>query len=417
MKTKVTKKTSRTSGVAGNSARKPAGAAHVLIAIMLFGFAVTVAFSIDFAYMQLIRTELRTATDAAAKAGAEALMRTKNTSAAIDAAVLYASLNKVAGQSFQISRSDVVLGQASVASDGLWRFSSGLPPYNAVQVNSKVGGTGVFKAASLFFSKLTGVDSFKTTAKATAAQQSVEIVLCIDRSASMSYNMVGIDYKFAAGNTLLYPADDFPTALWRNICSPPHPTLSRWAIMRGAVDQFLTEAGKLTNPPRTALVTWSSDYTLEYPSLPPRLVYTTTTTNVSLPSVGSFNWPANSNSIQMALTNLGIKPLAGSTQLSDGLDRAVQILTGTGSQVQSNKVVILFTDGMWKDCRDPQLAAQDAAAAGVTVHCVSMLTGTQDILTKVANLTGGRYYPTSDAAGLQKAFRELAQTIPIVLTE
>ena len=414
MKTKVTKKTSRTSGVAGNSARKPAGAAHVLIAIMLFGFAVTVAFSIDFAYMQLIRTELRTATDAAAKAGAEALMRTKNTSAAIDAAVLYASLNKVAGRSFQISRSDVVLGQASVASDGLWRFSSGLLPYNAVQVNSKVGGTGVFKAASLFFSKLTGVDSFKTTAKATAAQQSVEIVLCIDRSASMSYNMVGIDYKFAAGNTLLYRADDFPTALWRNICSPPHPTLSRWSVMRGAVDQFLTEAGKLTNPPRTALVTWSSDYTLEYY---PSSTYTTTSTNISLPTASGFSWPANSNSIQMALTTLGNKPLAGFTKLSDGLDLAVQILTGTGSQVQSNKVVILFTDGMWKDCRDPQLAAQDAAAAGVTVHCVSMLTGTQDILTKVANLTGGRYYPTSDAAGLQKAFRELAQTIPIVLTE
>jgi hypothetical protein len=46
-----------------------------------------------------------------------------------------------------------------------------------------------------------------------------------------------------------------------------------------------------------------------------------------------------------------------------------------------------------------------------------MLTGTQDILTKVAKLTGGRYYPTADSTGLQTAFRELAQTIPIVLTE
>jgi Flp pilus assembly protein TadG len=47
------------------------GAAHILIATMLLGFIVTSALTIDFAYMQLIRTELRSATDAAAKAGAE----------------------------------------------------------------------------------------------------------------------------------------------------------------------------------------------------------------------------------------------------------------------------------------------------------------------------------------------------------
>ena len=136
-----------------------------------------------------------------------------------------------------------------------------------------------------------------------------------------------------------------------------------------------------------------------------------------MPAIGGFNWSANALSIQNSLDGLAQKPLAGATRLSDGLDRAVQVLTGTGSQVQSNKVVILMTDGMWGDCRDPMLAAQDAANAGVTVHCVSMLTGTQDILTKIANLTGGRYYPTSDANGLRNAFRELAQTIPIVLTE
>ncbi|MEI7701177.1 MAG: VWA domain-containing protein [Planctomycetia bacterium] len=414
MKKELAKKSGSMVRTTENAVRQRSGAAHVLIALMLFGFAMTVAFSIDFAYMQLIRTELRTATDAAAKAGAEALMRTKNTSAAIDAAVQYASLNKVAGRSFQISRSDVLLGQATVGSDGLWRFNDGQLPYNSVRVNSRVGGTGVFGSVPLFFQKLTGGNGFKTSSRATAAQQSVEIVLCIDRSASMSYNMVGIDYRFSAGNPLLYANSYYPTALWRNICSPPHPTQSRWAVLRSAIDQFLTEAGKLTNPPRTAVVTWSSDYKLEYY---PFSTYTTTSTDVSLPSASSFNWTANSNSIQMALTNLGNKPLAGATRLSDGLDRAVQVLTGTGSQVQSNKVVILITDGMWGECRDPQLAAQDAAALGVTVHCVSMLTGTQDILTKVANLTGGRYYPTADSTGLQTAFRELAQTIPIVLTE
>ena len=46
------------------------GAAHVLIAVMILAFLVSGAMAVDFAYMQLIRTELRSATDAAAKAGA-----------------------------------------------------------------------------------------------------------------------------------------------------------------------------------------------------------------------------------------------------------------------------------------------------------------------------------------------------------
>ena len=37
------------------------GAAHVLIAAMLFAFLLIAAMSVDIAYMQLIRTELRTA--------------------------------------------------------------------------------------------------------------------------------------------------------------------------------------------------------------------------------------------------------------------------------------------------------------------------------------------------------------------
>lgn len=408
-----------------------AGAAHALIAFMLLGFATTVAFSIDFAYMQLVRSELRAATDAAAKAGAEALMRTRNTSTAVETAREVAALNKVGGRNFIIRSSDVVLGQASVGNDGLWRFTENLLPYNAVRVNSRVGGTGLFPAVPLFFGKLLGKDGFVTSAKATAAQQSVEICLCIDRSASMSYNMDGIDYRFASGNELLFTGPYYSTARARNIASPPHPRESRWAILQVAIKDFVDEIGKLQNPPRTSLVTWSSDaihsthpyslpnnpFNVPLSTLKQPLVFTTVSTDVSLPSVNGFNWQNNATQITASLARRGLDPLVGATRLSDGLDRAVQVLTGTGSQVQSNKVVILMTDGMWGDCRDPMLAAQDAANAGVTVHCVSMLTGTQDILTKIANLTGGRYYPTSDANGLRNAFRELAQTIPIVLTE
>ena len=55
----------------------------VLLAAMLVMFFVAVAFSVDIAYMHLVRGELRAATDAATKAASEALSRTQDTNQAI----------------------------------------------------------------------------------------------------------------------------------------------------------------------------------------------------------------------------------------------------------------------------------------------------------------------------------------------
>ncbi len=390
------------------------GAAHVMIGTMLFTFAMMTAFSVDFAYMQLVRTELRSATDAAAKAGAEALIRTHSPEKAIAAAVEYASRNTVGGRTFEILPEDVVLGKAVPAEDGSWQFLEGTIPYNAVRVKSKVGGTGVFAPVELFFNGITGVEGFSTTSQATAGQQEIEICMCIDRSASMSYDMAGVDYRFGRRNPLLFPREYYPSALWRNICSPPHPTDSRWAAVRSAVQTFLDEVALASAPPRTSLITWSSPATLSYY---PNTSVTDYTVEVELPAPDSMTWDTNSRLIQNAMDDLGRKPMNGQTNMAAGLDAAVQLLIAAPSKVQSKKVIILFTDGVWTDGRDPVLAAQDAANANVTIHCVSMLTGFQQTLTQMALMTGGSYYYTSNEAELQAAFRELAQRIPIVMTE
>ena len=58
-----------------------------LIAICLPLFIIAAAFAVDVAYMQLARTELRTATDAAARAGAKTLSMSQNQTTARAAAV------------------------------------------------------------------------------------------------------------------------------------------------------------------------------------------------------------------------------------------------------------------------------------------------------------------------------------------
>lgn len=398
----------------GKRAHQRKGAAHVLIAAMMFTFILVAAMMVDFAYMQLTRTELRTATDAAAKAGAEALARTQDPQQAIAAAVQYAALNRVANRNYTISSSDVTLGRVTGQNNGQWSFSANATPYNAVRVNAKVGNSGAFSAVPLFFGGATGHPTYSTSQQATAGQQEVEVCLCLDRSGSMMFDMSGVDWAYPANNPLRNPSGYYPAGIWRDYCSPPHPTLSRWAVMNSAINTFLTEAGQFQYPPRTALVTWSSDMSLPYY---PNYNYSVVTTDIGLPAAGNFSWTANKTDIQNRMTYLSGRPVAGGTTLSEGLDQAVDVLTGPNGRALSNKVIILLTDGQWNAGRDPVQAAQDAANAGITVHCVSMLTATQATLTQVASITGGQYYATQNATQLQNAFRDLARSLPIVLTD
>ena len=72
------------------------GAMLILVAVLLIVLIVTVVFSVDVAYMQLTRTQLRSATDAAARAAAESLSRTQDTAQARAAAKAIATKNLVA---------------------------------------------------------------------------------------------------------------------------------------------------------------------------------------------------------------------------------------------------------------------------------------------------------------------------------
>ncbi len=389
------------------------GAAHVLITAMLTAFIVTAALTVDFAYMQLIRTELRSATDAAAKAGAEALARTQDSNAAITAAVAYANHNKVAGRSFQISNADVSLGRVTGQANGTWAFTAGSTPFNSVRVNSRIASSAAFGSVPTFFGPAFGHPGFATSQQATAGQQEVEVCLCLDRSGSMLFDMSGTDYSYPANNPLLSSFTAWGTT-WQYHLSPPHPTASRWAVLAGAVNIFLTEASGFVYPPRTGLVTWGSDYTMP---IAPSTVYPASQLDHNLPAYSGFSWSANKTAVTAAIAARTGQPMMGGTNLSAGLDQAVQVLQGANSRPLSNKIVILLTDGQWNAGRDPLLAANDAQAAGITVHVVSMLTSTQAVLSQIASITGGQYYATQNEAQLRTAFQELARSLPIVLVD
>ena len=124
----------------------------VFVAIILVMLVAMVAFSVDVAYMHLVRTELHAATDAAAKAGASTLMREQSGSAAIAEAIAAGAANKVAGKSLQLASTDIELGQSILQADGSWAFTPALQPYRAVRVNPRMT-TGSLNGSIPLFSR------------------------------------------------------------------------------------------------------------------------------------------------------------------------------------------------------------------------------------------------------------------------
>jgi Ca-activated chloride channel homolog len=390
------------------------GSATVLILAMMFVFVVSAAITIDYAYMQLVRTELRSATDAAAKAGAEALSRTQSVSSARSEAIRYAACNTVGGRPFQLNSGDVAIGRVNASSSGKWEFVLNGAPPNAVRINARTGSGASQPAVPLFFSGIIGHSGFTPAYQATAGQQEVEICLCLDRSGSMTFDMTGNDFSFAPNNPLLNVTYSLLGLLWQNMLSPPHPTGSRWSALDGAIDVFLNEVGTLNTPPRTALVTWGSSFQMP---ITPFTVFNASTKELILPSSSSFSWTNNANSIRSVVGGLGARAMMGGTNLSAGLDAAVEVLEGTNGNNFASKVVVLLTDGEWNEGRNPINAAYDARAKGIIVHCVSMLTEQQAVLQQIADITGGRYYGTTNETELRNAFSAIARSLPVVLTE
>src|SRR3954462_6391001 len=89
----------------------------VLVAVCLPLCIIMAAFAINVAWMQLVRTELRTSTDAAARAGAKQLSLSQSTAVATAQAKDLAKRNPVAGQPLLLADSDIEFGSSKQSND------------------------------------------------------------------------------------------------------------------------------------------------------------------------------------------------------------------------------------------------------------------------------------------------------------
>jgi Ca-activated chloride channel homolog len=402
-------------GTAQNSTNRKngvrAGAAAIMILIMLAVFMIFAALGINYAYMQLVETELRVASDAAAIAGSESLGRTQDQEQAIAAAIHLASLNTVGGNGFVIDRDSIEFGRTVIESSGKWKYQSGGSNINSVKVTASTGDSAPHPAIPLFMGNILGRSSFNPRLESKSGQRILDIVLCLDRSGSMQWDMTGASGSYAQPHPNLVDFTDWGED-WQYRLSPAHPTQSRWAALSSAAGEFFSEMESQGIDPRVSLVTWASDYTLDDP-----FNETWSAATVDEPfSARPFS--EQRDRIVGRIQQLGSSRMMGMTNLAAGIDLAVSHVTGTSGRPFANKIVVVFTDGEHNQGRDPILAAQDARDAGVVLHAVTLLSGTAaDNMAVIATTANGRSFSAANTAELRAAFREIARSISVSLID
>jgi Flp pilus assembly protein TadG len=337
------------------------GVTLVLTALCVLLFLTFAACWLNVAYIQLTRTQLKIATDSAARSGGEALSRLQTRSAARDAAKSAAQQNLVAGQPLGLDDADIVFGNSTPNRDGSWTFRPNASPTNALQVHGQRTPNSVSGTVPLLLGRFLGIDRFETATTSSVVQLDRDICLVIDRSGSMDTRDAG------NGQT-------------------------RWEALCQAVTEFRRGVDATQQSELLGLASYSSTAAL----------------NVSL--TGDYN------QLDRAVSDMGPD---GWTNISGGIETGIRVLTDNSrTRPFAYKTMVLLTDGIWNRGREPVLAAQDAAQANITIHTVTFSPEANlSDMKAVAEATGGRHFHAPNGSELQKIFREIALTLPIMFTK
>ncbi len=341
-------------------ARARRGAMIIVVAAVMVILLVGAVFTIDVAYMQLVRSELRTATDSAAQAGSEALARTQNEATAIQRAIDVANQNTVAGQPLRIQASDVEVGGVRARNNGRFDFDLRARPLTAVRVRGGRTSADPDGSVSLFFARLFDTNSFEPELIAAASSNVRDVALVLDVSGSMAASSGGV---------------------------------SRINALKAAVTVFLNEIEILSPSTLVSLSTYD----------------TTSRKIISLTD--------NFNSIRNAANAL--RP-GGMTAIGQGLQTGSDSLNSDPLKREySSKSIVLMTDGQHNTGVSPLVVAQTIAGRGHSVHTVTFGSGASvSLMQQVAQATqGGTHVHADGNADLVEAFRDIARTLSVTLIE
>jgi Flp pilus assembly protein TadG len=354
------------------------GAMLVMMVLMIPVVLIVAAYAINVVYMEMTRTELQITVDVATRAAGRTLAVTGDQELAKQAAERLMLANPLANGKLTLDASDVVFGVSTrLSEDERYTFAAGPKP-NAVQIQAN----GKMKVPMLFPTMGVPVQ-FRPIKECICTQAEMDIALVIDRSGSMAF---AADEVSGIGKPASAP-------LWW-FYGGPVPPRSRWLDAMDATQQFLELMSESYQSELVSLSTFS----------------TLASKDVELTQ--------DYSRISSALAFHGSFFLGGTTNIGGGMVSGISMLSDRESaRSWATRVMIVLTDGMHNLGTDPIYAAKTAAAENILIYTITF-SDEADIETMkaVASIGSGKHYHALTQAELVNAFKDIARTLPSLIT-
>lgn len=410
------------------SAARRRGAVMVLMAVLLPVLAILAAVAINSAHVQLTRTELLVATDAAARAGGRAFSELQSVDQAKVYAQITGAMNRVAGEPLMISPlddEDIQFGYSELTGGDYSRFGfeqkptsavrAGIEDANAVRIHGRRDAGSLGGKVTVLFPSFVTQRTFAPSYSAVAMQIDRDIALVLDRSGSMTF----ADYNWPSGMSpwydstlragkregLLYKRggdyyyspgvdseiyQDWVYEKYYDLGpAPPSP----WESLVEAVDAFLNVLASTPQNEYVSLSTYASDATLD------------------------MNLTDDYDAIRSTLATLRAN---GATAIGEGMKQGWNSLANkTYARPFAAKTMVVMTDGNHNSGESPESVAQAMLNdMDVTIHTVTFGSGADQVrMEELAATGGGIHYHAETGDELESVFEEIASNLPTILTD
>jgi Mg-chelatase subunit ChlD len=361
-----------------------------LVAIVLPVILILAAFAVNLSYMELTRTELRISSDAATRAAGRVFIDTNNRAKTRDAAREAGKRNVVATQALQLANSDIVFGTSERTSlNSRYSFQPGGSKPNAVQVFARRDAGSASGLVNLIIPNGDGVDTFGPVQNGISSRVELDVALVLDRSGSMAYGSNESSYNLAVAGL---PPSSAPAGWAFCDAAPPQ---ARWRDLVKGVKVFNDVLTKTESKERIALVTYNDSATLD---IAPTTNYAAITSAMD----------GYTNSLCAGATNIGGGILGGVGAIGNG----------AGARSWAAKVIIVMTDGQHNIGSSPEGAARTAARNGYTVYTITFSAeAAQGRMKNLADIGGGKHFHATNSGALNKAFADIAHSLPTLLID